>query len=124
MKAKKVGSLKCHFIQLNGSSINFTLKEVKYVPELWVNLFIISEVLKNGFDISNKVLMINLKKGSVSVTFHRIIKTFNGFISGIKMTTYDPFVAYIANGNLTAIKEIDLNKFHKVIGHCGVDWRV
>jgi hypothetical protein len=39
MKAIKVGSLKCHVIQLNGSSVNVTLKEVKYVPELWVNFF-------------------------------------------------------------------------------------
>jgi hypothetical protein len=32
MKATKVGILKCHVIQLNGSSINIKLKEVKYVP--------------------------------------------------------------------------------------------
>jgi hypothetical protein len=33
IKTIKVGSLKCHVIQLNGSSVNMTLKEVKYVPE-------------------------------------------------------------------------------------------
>jgi hypothetical protein len=66
-------------------------------------------------------LMISLKKGSVSVTFDRVIKTVNGSISGIKMTTHDHFVAYLANGSLTAIKEIDVNKFHEMIGHCGVD---
>jgi DUF4097 and DUF4098 domain-containing protein YvlB len=81
MKTIKVRSLKCHVIQLNGSSVNVTLKEVKYVPELRVNLFSISKALKNGFDISNKGLMISLKKGSVSVTFDRVIKTVNGSIS-------------------------------------------
>jgi hypothetical protein len=121
MKAIKVGSLKCHAIQLNGSSVDVTLKEVKYVPELWVNLFSISKAMKNGFDLSNKGLMISSKKGSVSVTFDRVIKTVNGSISGIKMTTYDPSVAYLAKGSLTAIKEIDVNKFHEMIGHCGVD---
>jgi hypothetical protein len=30
----KVGSLKCHVIQLTSSSVNVTLKEVKYVPEI------------------------------------------------------------------------------------------
>jgi hypothetical protein len=30
--AIKVGSLKCHVIQLNGSSVKVTLKEVNYVP--------------------------------------------------------------------------------------------
>jgi hypothetical protein len=62
MKAIKVGSLKCHVIQRNGSSVNMTLKEVKYVPELWVNLFSISKALKKGFDLSNKGLMMSLKR--------------------------------------------------------------
>jgi hypothetical protein len=114
MKAIKVGSLKCHVIQLNGSSVNVTLKEVKYVPESRVNLFSISKVLKNGFDLSNRGLMISLKKGSVSVTFDRVIKK-------VKMTTHDPSVAYLAKGSLTAIKKIDVNKFHEMIGHGGVD---
>jgi hypothetical protein len=121
MKAIKVGGLKYHVIQLNGSSVNVTLKEVKYVPELWVNLLSISKALKNGFNLRNKGLIISLKKGSVSVTFDRVIKTVNGSISGIKMTTYDPSVGYLAKGGLTAIKEIDVNKFHEMIGHCGVD---
>jgi hypothetical protein len=121
MKAIKVGSLKCHVIQLNGSSVNVTLKEVKYVPELWMNLFSISKALKNGFNLSNKGLMISLKKGSVSVTFDGVIKTVNGSISDIKMTTYDLSVACIVKGSLTAIKEIDVNKFHDMIEHCGVD---
>jgi hypothetical protein len=86
-----------------------------------VNLFSISKALKNGCDLRNKGLMISLKKGSISVTFDRIIKTVNGSISGIKMTTYDPSVAYLAKGSLTTIKEIDVNKFHEMIGQCGVD---
>jgi hypothetical protein len=43
MKVRKVGSLKCHAIQINGSNADLTLKEVKYVPELWLNLFSISK---------------------------------------------------------------------------------
>jgi hypothetical protein len=109
------------YFQNNASSVNVTLKEVMYVPELWVNLFSISKPLKNGFNLSNKGLMISLKKGSVSVTFDRVIKTVNRSIYGIKMTTYDPSIAYITKGSLTAIKEIDVNKFHETIGHCGVD---
>jgi hypothetical protein len=121
MKAIKVGSLKCHAIQLNGSSVDLTIKKVKDVPELWVNLFSISKALKNGFNLSNKGLMISLKKGSVSVTFDRVIKTINGSISGIKMATYDPSLAYLSKGSLTAIKEINVNKVYEMIGHCGVD---
>jgi hypothetical protein len=72
-----------------------------------VELFSISKALKNGFDLSNKGLMIILKEGSVSVTFDRFIKTVNGSIFGIKMTAYDPSIANIAKGSLTSIKEID-----------------
>ena len=54
MIAAKVGSLKCKVIQVDGSSLDVTLHEVKYVPELWVNLFSINKALKNGFNLSNK----------------------------------------------------------------------
>jgi hypothetical protein len=37
------------------------------------------------------------------------------------LTTYDPSVAYLANGSIFSIKEIDLNKFHDMIGHCCVE---
>jgi hypothetical protein len=37
------------------------------------------------------------------------------------MTTYDPNVAYNAKVILTAFKEIDVIKFHEIIGHCSVD---
>jgi hypothetical protein len=65
--------------------------------------------------------MISLKKGSLSVTFDRVIKTVNGSISCIKMTTYDLSFAYFAKGSLTAFKEIYANKFHEMIEYCGVD---
>jgi hypothetical protein len=84
-------------------------------------LFSISKVLKSAFNLSITGLMIILNQGSVSVTFDRVIKTVNGSISGINMTTFDPSVAYTAKGILTTIKEIDVNKFHEMIGHCGVD---
>jgi hypothetical protein len=38
MLATKVGSLKCRIIQVDGSGVDITLHEVKYVPELWINL--------------------------------------------------------------------------------------
>jgi hypothetical protein len=71
-----------------------------------VDLFSISKALKNGFNLSNKGLMISLKKGFVSVTFDRVIETVNGSISGINMTAYDPSVAYLAKGSLIAIKKL------------------
>jgi hypothetical protein len=72
--------------------------------------------LNNGFNFRNKWLIIRLQKESVSVTFDRVIKTVNGSVSGIKMTTYNPSEAYISKFGLTAIKDNDVNKLH--IWHC------
>jgi hypothetical protein len=77
MMTIKFGGLNGHVIQIYGSSVNVTLKEVNYVPELWVNSFSSSMELKKRFNLSNKGLMISLKKRSVSVTFDRVIKTVN-----------------------------------------------
>jgi hypothetical protein len=71
MKAIKVRSLKCHLFLLNCSSVNMTLKEVKYAHALRVNLFSISKALKIGFNLRNKGLMNSLKKGSISVTIRQ-----------------------------------------------------
>jgi hypothetical protein len=46
--ATKVGDLKCEVTQVNGSKFEVTLKELKYVSELWVNLFIIKVWLGNS----------------------------------------------------------------------------
>jgi hypothetical protein len=56
MMATKVGSLKCRVIQVDGSEFDITLHKVKYVPDLWVNLFSMKKVLKNGHKLSNKGL--------------------------------------------------------------------
>jgi hypothetical protein len=66
--------------------------------------------------------MISLKNRSVSIKFDRVTKTVNVSIFGIKMTSYDPYVVYIAKGNSNEIKENYLSKFLKIIGHCGVDY--
>ena len=58
------------------------LQEVKFVPELWVKLFSISKALKNGFKIGNDDIIIHLSKGSTTLSFDRVLKTNNGFVSG------------------------------------------
>ena len=94
MMATQVRSLNCKVIQVDGSVLDSTLQEVKYVPELWVNLLRISKELKNGFNLSNQSVSICLSKGPVSVTFDRVMKTKNGFVSGIKLSVHESPVAY------------------------------
>jgi hypothetical protein len=53
LNATKIGSLKCRVIQIDGSTLNIILHDVKFVPNLWVNLFSITQALKKGHMISN-----------------------------------------------------------------------
>ena len=85
MLAKKVGSLRCMVQQKNGEKFVVVLKDVKFVPELWVNLFSISKALKNGFNLGNEDVVMKLMKGNTTLYFDRMLKTKNGFVSGIKL---------------------------------------
>ena len=48
LMAIKIGKLKRTVVSKNGSSQVIVLQEVKYVPELWVNLFSVGQALKKG----------------------------------------------------------------------------
>ena len=121
MMATKVGSLKRRVVQLDGSTLDIIINEVKYVPNLCANLFSINKAIKNGFNLSNNGTSICLTKGSASITFDRVINTLSGSISGIKMVCKESSVAYTAQGKTESINSIDINKFHEMIGHCGSD---
>jgi hypothetical protein len=97
------------------------INDVKFLPELCANLFSVNKALKNEFKLRNKHENISLTKGSASITFDRIIKSLDGTVSGIKMIYLDFPTAYIAQNKLDSGKSVDVNKFHEMIGHCGLD---
>jgi hypothetical protein len=88
MIAKKVGKLRCRILQKNGDKLIVTLENVKYVPELWINLFSIGKALKNGFNLSNDGEIIKLSKRNVTLTFDKVVRTKNGFVSGLNYCKY------------------------------------
>ena len=118
--ATKIGSLKFKVIQIDGSTFDIILHDVKFVPDLWVNLFSINQVLKKGHKISNDKITILLSKGSSRITFDRVFKAKDGTVSGIKMMAYDNPVVYNTMNDVLK-KDIEINKFHKMLGHCGSD---
>jgi hypothetical protein len=81
-------------------------------------LFSIGKALKNGFNLSNDGEIIKLSKGNVTLTFDKVVRTKNGFVPGIKLLQ-------VLDDVVTSILEtkkrntIDVNKLHKVLGHCG-----
>jgi hypothetical protein len=80
LTATKLGKMRRTIIQKNGDTVDVTLTDVKYVPELWVNLFSIGKGLQNGFNIGNKGLHLYLTKGKTTILFNKMMKTNKGFI--------------------------------------------
>jgi hypothetical protein len=65
-----------------------------------------------------------LTKGSASITFDRIIKSLDGTVSGIKMVSFESSTAFVTQNKLESSKIINMNKFHEMIGRCGVNrWK-
>jgi hypothetical protein len=48
MVATKVGSLRRRVIQVDGSTLDIVINDVKFLPELCANLFSVNKALKNG----------------------------------------------------------------------------
>jgi hypothetical protein len=63
--------------QKNGEKFVVVLKYVKFVPEIWVNLFSISKALKNGFNLGNEDVVTKLMKGNTTLYFDRMLKSKN-----------------------------------------------
>jgi hypothetical protein len=55
------------------------------------------------------------------LTFDRVIRTINGSVSGIKLSVYESPVACNSISGSISGKKIDINEFHKMLGHCGSD---
>ena len=121
MLAKKMGKLRCEILQKNGEKLIVTLQDVKYVPDLWVNLFSIGKALKNGFNLGNDGERIKLMKGSVIILFDRFITSKNGSVPVIKMK---PLLNAVSATSVESRKgksknTIEINDLHQILGHCG-----
>jgi hypothetical protein len=101
--------------------LGIVINDVKFLLKLCAILFSVNKALKNGFKLSNKNENISLTKGSASITFDRIIKSLDGTVSGIKMVYLDSPTAYVAQNKLDSGKSVNVNKFHEMIGHFGLN---
>ena len=114
MKATKVGKLKVETVQKNGSTQQFTMVDVKYVPDLYCKLFSVTAALDKGFQIGNKGRVIYLQKGDFKIAFDKVFETKTGFISGIDLK---PRSDESAQAALEAGREININDLHQRLGH-------
>ena len=80
MVATKAESLKHCIIQLDGTTLDIVISEVKYVSDSCANLLSVNKAIKSGFSTSNEGECITLTKVSVSITFDRVIKSLDGTV--------------------------------------------
>ena len=113
----KVGSLKMTFSSKEGLQ-TFTLKNVKYVPDLCVNLLSIPVALKDGFNIGNEGMYLFLQKGNFHLKFNKLFTTGSSSICGIDLYPMTPEYAAPA---LEEGSKIILQDAHSILGHCGED---
>jgi hypothetical protein len=106
--------------QKNGERLIVTLKNVKFVPELWINLFRIGKALKKVCDIGNDSETMKSTNGNVTFTFDTVVKTKNWFVPGIRLMPVlsDIWTTVVESGKR---EYIDVNNLHKIIEHYGKD---
>jgi hypothetical protein len=94
MEDTKIESLRCNIEKLNGNNFQVLLQEVKFMPELWVNLRLL-----------NEEIIIHLSKGSTTLSFERVLKTKNGFLSGVRLNP----ISFKTAGNLVSLGHMKAN---------------
>jgi hypothetical protein len=104
----------------NGESLVVTLEDVKFVPDLWINLFSIGKALKNGFNLDNDGETIKLMKGKTVILFDRCLKSKNGFVPAIKMKAVlaDIGATVVNSKKGKSTNSVYVNNLHKILGHC------
>ncbi len=95
------------------------LKDYKYIPDLWVNLFSITKSIQNGWNIGNEGLSLFLKKGKTQVTFDEVIHLQHGLLMGVTIVPQKLEVAVPA-AILKQGNTVDITSMHNLFGH---SWR-
>jgi hypothetical protein len=113
VKCNKLGDKRIRLVQEDGSMKDITLKNCKYVPDLFTNLFSITKALENGWSICNEGLKIKFDKGNFGFTFDRTLRTESGAIMAVEMY---PWVDTM-NITLEPGMSMNINKLHLLLGH-------
>jgi hypothetical protein len=85
IQSTKTGSIRCDVQQKDTASFAVILHEVKYVPEILINLFSLNKSIIIVYRIGNDVLIIELKVGTTVMACNQILDVRNEFVPGIKL---------------------------------------
>ena len=118
LMATKIGKFKLNIVQKDCSSRDVPLSGVKCVPQCFCKLFSITKALEKGLNIGNDGKRIYLKTDNFKMTFDQVFNTATGYILGIKMVQQARDITQL---NLNVGKEININRYHELLGHVGIE---
>jgi hypothetical protein len=85
VECTKVRDKSVRIVQEDGAVKDIVLKECKYVPDLFTNLFSITKALDNGWNILNKGINISLDKDDFNFCFDKTLRMDSGAITAVEM---------------------------------------
>ena len=109
----KIGDKCVTILQLDGSTHDIELKNCKYVPGLFTNLFSITKALEQDWRLSNEGLVLTISKNGLLIKFDQVLRTDSGAITAVEMLPRSEF----AHVTLSHGKSININKLHLLLGH-------
>ena len=89
LKADFIGDKKGTVIQKNGARVPILMKNVKYVPQLYCNLFSITAALREGSELRGNIKSLRLIKGRRTYEFDRRVRSGKAALFAIKINSHD-----------------------------------
>jgi Reverse transcriptase (RNA-dependent DNA polymerase) len=115
MESNIIGKKKVYSLQQDGVTREFVLHNVRYVPELWVNLFSLTAAMRQGCTMVGREFNITLTKGDTRLEFDQVIKSTNGHLLGVQLIPRHTGQA--AMTSFTEGHKINVNELHNLLGH-------
>jgi hypothetical protein len=113
MKTLKTGKWRGTAIDSEGTRRQITLSNVSFVPDLMVNLFSLTAVMDNGFQVDGNNKGINVQKDNWSMRFDKRIGTPKGHVFAITM------IPEGNNNHEMANVTVPYEDAHQLLGHPG-----
>ena len=112
LQSTHVGDKHGTALQKDGMRTSITIKDVKYVPELFCNLFSIPMALRNGCTLEGSKDRLIIKKDNKKYFFDKRIKSGNGILFGIEIIEKKE-----EHKHHEKSKIVDIMRYHEMLGH-------
>jgi hypothetical protein len=120
-QATQIGDIPGVLCDKHGNELSKTMvKDVALIPKCGYNLFSITKLLKDNWNLSGTKEQLVLQKGKHKVVFDICIPTPKGVIFAMYLKR-NAEIAGASTDDKAAMMKITIQQAHDKLGHCGVD---